>query len=199
MKVKRYLLLMLLFACQIAAAQCYVDGSPTLYIGETQLYSVENNSALCTDCHHWSAGSPTVSLVKPLNRKSVKITGVSEGTAVVYVKMQTAKGEARCSKNISVLPAVEKKTEDCDVNFSGFFEKKVTDGKLTFIHEDIAGYRYRWMAEFDDDLTEISENPHPVFNIGKGREIRKISVQILADSCLRIYSKTYEAGFWTYF
>lgn len=197
--MKRYLLLMLLFACQIAAAQCYVDGSPTLYIGETQLYSVENNSALCTDCHHWSAGSPTVSLVKPLNRKSVKITGVSEGTAVVYVKMQTAKGEARCSKNISVLPAVEKKTEDCDVNFSGFFEKKVTDGKLTFVHEDIAGYRYRWMAEFDDGLTEISENPHPVFNIGKGREIRKISVQILADSCLRTYSKTYEAGFWTYF
>lgn len=199
MKNLKSILTLISFAVyNILAAQCYVDGSPTIYIGETQQYTVKNNVAKCRTCHTWSATDANISM-NASKADILEITGVAEGTAMIFLTMQTSKGEAKCNKNISVLPAVIRENLDCDVYYSGFSEKKTDEGQVTFMHKKSDTYSYRWTAVFEDGKSENSAEVFPNFKFTNDNQIVKISVQILAEQCMRTYSKTYEKNFWTYF
>ena len=196
--MKKNLVFFALIVFTFGFSQCYVDGSPTVYVGETQTYTVKNNVAKCATCYSWSATEGNIN-IKTSKTENLEITGLAEGTSMIFLTMQTAKGEARCNKNISILPAVIRENPDCDVYYSGFSEKKSGEGQVTFVHKKSDAYSYRWTALFDDGTSETSTDAFPTFKFTKNNQIAKISVQILAEQCMRTYSKTYEKNFWTYF
>lgn len=181
-----------------ASAQCYIDGSPTVYVGETQTYTVKNNKAKCVDCHEWSFAGENIKL-KESKEVSLQITGMTAGTAMIFLKMETPNGEVRCNKNLSILPAVVKQNVDCDVFYSGFSEKKLTENKIGFMHKKSDAYQYLWTATYADGQTQTSRDAEPQFNLTKENHLAKISVQILSAQCMRTYTKTYEQNFWAFF
>lgn len=196
--VKNIVVFLLVLGFGSLSAQCYIDGSPTVYVGEIQAYTVKNNVAKCSTCHVWTVTEGNIGIANTKG-EVVNISGIAEGTAMIFLTMQTKKGEARCNKNISVLPAVIRQNADCDVFYSGFSERKVGENNVKFVHEKSEAYQYRWTAVYEDGRTEFSTDAEPNFTLTKDHQITKISVHILAEQCMRTYSKTYEKNFWTYF
>ena len=195
---KSLLCIALLLFSFTASAQCYIDGSPTVYVGETQTYTVKNNKAKCGDCHEWSVAGQNVK-VKEGKQQTIQLTGTAQGTSMIFLKMQSPTGEVRCNKNLSILPAVVKQNADCDVFYSGFSEKKIGENKIGFVHKKSDAYQYLWTATYADGQTQTSRDAEPQFNLTKENQLVKISVQILSAQCMRTYSKTYEQNFWAFF
>ena len=92
-------------------------------MGETQTYTIKNSKAKCFDCHEWSFAGENIKL-KQSKKESLQLTGMTAGTAMIFLKMETANGEVRCNKNLSILPAVVKQNAECDVFYSEFSEKE---------------------------------------------------------------------------
>ena len=202
--MKKILLFFAFLSYTVAFSQCYIEGKSTLSVGENQIYTVKNNTAKCADCHAWTNAGNEVIIDGNRNQKDLKVKGNAAGNTMLSVEMDSDKGLLKCYKNIMVVPSLPKKLseveEDCDFNINGFKEQKINDSTVSYAPDNVVkNLQYIWIAEYENGEQKSSAEPTAKFNFTNTNGIRALKLNVKSSSCVRDFTKIYEANYWDFY
>lgn len=190
-------------------AQCNITGKSTINVLSEESYSISDNSAQCKDCHLWVTIGNNATLLGDNKQNTVKVKANQGGRQILSLSVLTPQGLAQCSKNIDIVDALgsvgstqaEPITKDtnCDIATRSFREVRVGDQVAGF-YPDVAtdAYRYTWTADYGAGGTMSSTDRTPQFPYARESGIRRVSVKIASQKCIKELAKTYDEAFWKF-
>lgn len=202
--MKKILFLLTLLSFTYGFSQCFIEGNPNLTVGESQTYTVKNNTAQCIDCHQWTSFGGNISLEGDIKQNSIKVKGNAAGKTILSLEMISEKGLLRCSKTIDVLnkPSTDINllSSACDIGLDSFKEVKVSDGVVSFIPAKTEGnLKYEWNAEYENGDKKSSAESTAQFTYSKENGIKTLMLRVMTDRCMRNFTKTYDANYWRFY
>lgn len=182
-------------------AQCFIKGSSTLKMQDTETYTVEKDVAQCSDCHLWTTNGGDVSLIGNPKDAAIKLKANGGGRTIISLVMLSPQGVVQCSKMVDVQPDLTAglKTGDpnCDIVFSNFLEAKSSDGTVSFrIESASSNLTYEWISTYADGTQKNSTEPAPKFSNPEGNAITAIEVKVKSKNCIKGFKKTYGTDYW---
>lgn len=184
-----------------AFAQCFIKGSSTLKMQETETYTVEKDIAQCSDCHLWTTNGGDVSLIGNPKDASVKLKANGGGRTIISLVMLSPQGVVQCSKMVDVqqdlTAGLKSGDPNCDIVLTNFLEAKSSDGTVSFRTESASSnLTYEWISSYADGTTQNSTNPQPKFSNPEGNTITAIEVKVKSKYCIKSLKKTYSTDYW---
>ncbi len=211
--MKKSLLFLSLISTTYFFAQCNIEGNNTAKVGEQVTYTVDNDTAQCTDCHLWVTTGGNSTVDGEFRKNNVTIKPNSIGRTILSLTMLTQNGVVQCVKNIDVVAgtntiATSNSPEtgssittkpNCDITVDNFKELKYERGIVTFIPSDTENnYKYIWIVSYKNETKE-STSLIPKFSYSDTNPIVKVMLRIVSKKCIREFSKNYESSYWTFF
>ncbi|MBH1960400.1 MAG: hypothetical protein I8H68_09840 [Flavobacteriia bacterium] len=202
--MKKILFLLTLLSFTFVYSQCFIEGNSQIKAGESEVYTIKNNTAQCADCHQWSSFGGNVSLEGDVKQHTIKVKGNAGGKTILSLEMLSDKGILRCSKNIDVVNPVSQEnhssTSACDVSLDSFKEVKVSDGVVSFVPaKSESGVKYEWTAEYENGDKKTSAEPTAQFSYSRENGIKTLMLRVTSSKCMRNFTKTYDANYWRFY
>ena len=202
--MKKIVFLLTFLSFTFGFSQCFIEGNSQIKTGESQVYTIKNNTAKCSDCHEWTTFGGNVSLEGDVKKNTIRIKGNAAGKTILSLEMISEKGILRCSKNIDVVnaPAQELNTlsSACDIGTDSFKEVKISDGNVSFVpSKKENNWKYEWTAEYDNGEKKISTESTSQFPYSNENGIKSVTLKISTSKCMRNFTKTFDSNYWRFY
>lgn len=205
--MKKTLLLTAIAVYSVAFAQCKIVGNSQAKTTQPETYTIENDNAQCTDCHLWSVIGSNAAIDGEFRKNSVKIVPNSGGRIILSLTTLTSQGVSQCSKNIDIAdnsvaatPSPEQNV-NCDVEIKNFKEVKFAEGIVSFfpIEQNPKDFKFTWTVSYANGDKKESTEKVPQFPYSEANPINDVKVKIFSGTCLKSFTKNYEANYWKIF
>ncbi|SFJ14017.1 hypothetical protein SAMN05421638_2284 [Kaistella treverensis] len=202
--MKKILFFFTILSYTAVFSQCYIEGKSVINVGESQVYTVKNNTAKCDDCHTWSSLDNIISLDGNLKQSKLQVKGISGGSTLLAMEMDSDKGLLKCYKTIRVISALPKKlsavAEECDFDINGFKEMKANDSTVSYAPDNLVeNLKYTWIAEYENGEQKSTNEPKANFNFTKENGIKALKLNVKSAHCVRDFTKIYDANYWDFY
>lgn len=184
-------------------AQCTIDGSDQIQVGEKQNYFAAKNQD-CKDCYQWIHLDQKVILESDTNKNEITLKGTVPGEAILFLEIASEKGISKCQKLIQVtvptteiLPAHSSK---CDLAIDSFREIRVAGNQVIFEPETSENnLTYLWTVTYRSGAKKVSSARKAGFEYSNDDVIDHVDLKVVFNKCIKKISKVYDANFWYFF
>lgn len=214
--MKKLLVLPLALISMVVYSQCSINGKDVISVGTTETYSIDNEVAQCKDCHLWSSVGGNATIQSDNRQNAIYLNAKNQGRQVISLSVLTPQGLRNCNKSIDIISQItpnsglqetnvdnsnlDKKENGCNIKVNNFKEVKYSENIVSFFPNVMAGdFKYTYTAYYDNGEEFSSNEKVPQFPYSKENGIKSVKVKILASTCLKEFTKTYEANYWKFF